>query len=109
MDVIEGNGPCPFFVVPLIVGLPDTSMTAALQAGGMEFFGWGLDRAITAGHYDLLGVNTRASGNWKNKAPDIKPWPRPKKPVEKMTDSERLDALFSSFGGMAAAAPLLGE
>lgn len=98
MDVIEGRGPCPLFVYSLVLGLPDTSMTAALMAGGMEFYGWGQDRALSASLHDLLGVNVRASGNWKNKPPDIPQWPRPKKRVEDMTPEEQLDALFNSFG-----------
>jgi hypothetical protein len=52
-------------------------MTHALMAGGEEHFGWGVDRHIAAGTYDAMNVNTRATGQWKKKPPDIKPWPRP--------------------------------
>lgn len=52
-------------------------MTAALAAGGREHFGWGLQTHLMAGLLDAINQNTRATGNWKKKAPDIPPVPRP--------------------------------
>ena len=78
MDVIEGRGPTPALVVALALGLPDTSLTAALASGGRRQYGWGVDRHLAADTYDALNLNTRATGNWrKGKAPDLPAWPRP--------------------------------
>ncbi|MFB8350991.1 hypothetical protein [Streptomyces niveus] len=78
MDVIEGRGPSPFFVMALVRRLPDTSLTVALASGGREHFGWGVDRHMRADIFDALNQNTRATGQWgKGKAPKFKPWPRP--------------------------------
>ncbi|MGW2541543.1 hypothetical protein ACWC5I_11865 [Kitasatospora sp. NPDC001574] len=58
--------------------LPDTSLTAALAAGGRHHLGWGQDRHLIADLYDAINQNTRATGQWgKGKAPKIPPWPRP--------------------------------
>lgn len=76
IDVIEGRGPHPVVVLSYVQRLPDTSLTSALIAGGREYFGWGVDRAIAADTYDALNVNTRATGNWK-KPPEFPTWPRP--------------------------------
>lgn len=79
MDVIEGRGPSPMFVMALVRRLPDTSLTVALASGGREHFGWGVDRHMTADIFDAINQNTRATGNWgKGKAPKIPTWPRPK-------------------------------
>ena len=78
MDVIEGRGPAPALVVALALGLPDTSLTAALASGGRRHYGWGVDRHLAADTYDALNLNTRATGNWrKGKTPDLPAWPRP--------------------------------
>jgi hypothetical protein len=77
VDVIEGRGPAPSLVIPLIQRLPDDSMTAALAAGGTEQFGWGSDRHLLASVYDALNLNTRATGNWKGKPPKLPEYPRP--------------------------------
>ncbi|MEU0344242.1 hypothetical protein ABZ092_36210 [Streptomyces bobili] len=85
MDVIEGRGLSPYFVMALVRRLPDTSLTVALASGGREHFGWGVDRHLNADIYDALNQNTRATGNWgKGKAPKIPGWPRPK-PLKKPT------------------------
>lgn len=64
--------------------LPDDSLTAALMQGGREFFGWGQERYMIASLFDAVNLNTRATGNWKNgKAPQIPPYPRPRKPATK--------------------------
>lgn len=80
--MIEGRGPSPFLVIQLVQRLPDTSLTVALASGGREHFGWGVDRHLTADLYDAINLNTRASGNWSKKAPDIDPWPRPNTKAE---------------------------
>ncbi|MBB3099401.1 hypothetical protein FHR83_007107 [Actinoplanes campanulatus] len=61
-----------------MTGLPDTSYTAALASGGREFLGWGMDRQLLAGLYDALNVNTRATGQWRKRPPELPAWPRPK-------------------------------
>lgn len=53
-------------------------MTSALASGGRDHFGWGTDRHMMADIYDALNMNTRATGNWDKKAPEIPSWPRPK-------------------------------
>lgn len=79
MEVIEGRGPSPMFVMALVRRLPDTSLTVALASGGREHFGWGVDRHISADLFDAINQNTRATGNWgKGKAPKLPVWPRPK-------------------------------
>jgi hypothetical protein len=75
--VIAGDGPSPSFVVSLARRLPDTSMTSALASGGRHHFGWGTDRHMMADIYDALNQNTRATGQWDKKPPEIPPWPRP--------------------------------
>ncbi|WP_319250986.1 hypothetical protein [Streptomyces sp. ID05-39B] len=88
MDVIEGRGPSPYFVMALVRRLPDTSLTVALASGGREHFGWGIDRHLKADLYDALNQNTRATGQWgKGKAPKIPAWPRPKA-LKKPTKSD---------------------
>lgn len=83
MDVIEGRGPSPYFVLALARRLPDTSLTIALASGGRDHFGWGVDRHMQADIYDAINQNTRATGNWgKGRAPKIPGWPRPK-PLKK--------------------------
>lgn len=78
MDVIEGRGPSPALVLLLLPRLPDTSLTRALASGGMEHFGWGVDRHMLADLYDAINQNTRASGQWGKKGPPkIPPFPRP--------------------------------
>lgn len=78
VDVIEGRGPSPFFVLLLVQRLPDDSMTVALRQGGRQYFGWGQERYILADLYDALNLNTRATGHWeKNKVPKIAAYPRP--------------------------------
>jgi hypothetical protein len=69
----------PSLLLSMIERLPDTSLTAALMAGGRQYFGWGVDRAIAADLYDAVNLNTTATGNWKEgKTPTIPSWPRPK-------------------------------
>ena len=59
-------------------------MTSALASGGVEHFGWGVDRHMAADTYDALNANTRATGNWGRKGPPKIPnRPRPKfKPTQ---------------------------
>lgn len=88
--MILGRGPAPLFVLQVVRGLPDTSLTSALASGGIEYYGWGVDRYLLAEMYDSLNLNTQASGQWKGKPPQFKPFPRPqngakKKKGEKVT------------------------
>lgn len=53
-------------------------MTKALMRGGREHFGWGREHYMLADLYDAMNLNTQATGNWKNKAPDIPKYPTPK-------------------------------
>lgn len=75
--MIAGRGPAPALVVALAMGLPDTSLTAALASGGRQHYGWGVDRHLAADTYDALNLNTRATGQWRKKPPDLPRWPRP--------------------------------
>lgn len=68
----------PALLLALAERLPDTSMTTALMRGGRDHFGWGQDRYMLADIYDALNLNTTATGQWKKKPPEIKPYPRPK-------------------------------
>lgn len=45
--------------------------------GGHDHFGWGRDRHLMASLFDLLALNTQASGQWRKKPPEIEHWPRP--------------------------------
>lgn len=91
--MVGGEGPSPSLVLSLVYRLPEDSMFVALARGGREHFGWTHDRHLLASIYDALNVNTRATGNWAKKAPDIPEWPRPKvapakRPEKAMTLSE---------------------
>jgi hypothetical protein len=72
--------------------LPDDSLTHALMRGGREFFGWGQDRYIAVDTFDALQTNTVVSGNWKKKAPEIDPYPRPGAEENKQ-ESDKSNAL----------------
>lgn len=73
--------------------MPDTSMCHAMAMGGMEHLGWGMDRHLAASQYDAINSNTRATGQWKRgKAPNIKPWPRPKSKKQKKKKSDKKNA-----------------
>ncbi|MFF3006356.1 hypothetical protein ACFVTF_26545 [Kitasatospora sp. NPDC057940] len=102
--MIAGRGPSPVFVLALVQRLPDTSLTAALAAGGRHLLGWGQDRHLIADLYDAVNVNTRATGQWgKGKAPKIPPWPRPtSKAPGKSTGSKppvTVAAIYQQFAG----------
>lgn len=98
MEVIEGRGPSPLLVILLIQRLPDTSLTAALAAGGPEFFGWGVDRHMAADTFDALNQNTRATGNWgKGKVPKFPQFPRPKPKPTKPEGPTTVKGLFEQF------------
>lgn len=76
--MVAGRGPSPAQVNVLIKRLPDTSLTFALMQGGREHAGWGMDRHMQADLYDAISQNTRFTGQWKNKPPEIPMYPRPK-------------------------------
>ena len=100
MDIIEGRGPSPSFVIALALRLPDTSLTVALASGGRQHFGWGVDRHMTADLFDAINQNTRASGQWGKKGPPkIDPWPRPN-PKDKTPEEKKpvtVADLYSRF------------
>lgn len=73
-----GRGPAPSLVLLMVQRLPDDSLTAALAAGGREHFQWGGDRHLAATLVDVINQNTRATGQWKKKPPDIPAVRRPK-------------------------------
>ena len=77
-----------------VQALPDTSLTAALSAGGRDHHGWGVDRHMLANLYDAMNLNTRACGNWGKKGPPKLPdYPRPKsKPVEPVPTAKPVSA-----------------
>lgn len=99
MDVIEGRGPAPSLLVWLVAGLPDTSLTTAMRRGGWKHLGWGYDREIAAATYDLLALQTEATGNWK-KIPKIPRLPRPAKPESKnRTKPKGITGLYAALTG----------
>lgn len=63
-------------------------MTVAQFRGGAEnwreHFGWTKDRHMLADLFDVLQVNTEATGHWKRKPPELPRYPRPK--IEKKRD-----------------------
>lgn len=99
--MIEGRGPSPRQVNILARGLPDTCLTVALASGGREFRGWGVDRHMSADLYDALNQNTRATGHWDKKAPDIPAYPRPdgKTKPEERPKAKTVAELYAGFQG----------
>lgn len=76
---MRGEGPDPVLVLAAVRALPDTSLTAALAAGGRDHYGWGVDRHMGAAIYDALMLLIRAAGHWGKKGPPKLPeYPRPK-------------------------------
>lgn len=65
--------------------------------GGREHFGWSTDRHILADIYDAVNANTRATGNWKKKAPDIPAWPRPTRDDAKKKKRVTVADLYARF------------
>lgn len=78
--------------------LPDTSLTHALMQGGKQFFGWGQDRHLLADLYDASMFNTKATGRWGKKVPELPNWPRPttEKPEKKKVTVKSLWAQINS-------------
>lgn len=73
-------------------------MTAAIVNGGREHFGWGIDRYLLADLYDAINAQTRVTGNWKDKPPDIAPWPRPNdKPEDSSKEKVSVANLYKRF------------
>lgn len=100
--MIECRGPHPVVVLSYVQRLPDTSLTAALAAGDREYFGWGVDRHISADLFDAININTQATGNWKKgKAPDFPQWPRPgaKKKKERSKPRTSVADLYKKMTG----------
>ncbi|GAB3830218.1 hypothetical protein GCM10028799_57330 [Kribbella italica] len=97
--MIEGRGPSPQIVNILARGLPDTCLTMALVAGGREHYGWGQDRHLAADNYDALNQNTRATGQWKGKAPNIPLYPRPESVKPKPDEREKPKTVADLYRG----------
>ncbi|WIM95768.1 hypothetical protein ACTOB_007898 [Actinoplanes oblitus] len=69
----------------------------ALAAGSRDHFGWGVDRHVLAATYDAVNLNTRASGQWKGKAPTLPAWPRPTTAPEQATRPVTVADLYQRF------------
>jgi hypothetical protein len=84
--VVEGEIPASF-VLALIERLPEESMTIAQFKGGREkwreHFGWSRDRHMLADLFDVIQVNTEATGQWKKKPPELPRYPRPQQASQK--------------------------
>ena len=78
LETIAGRGLSPVLILLYLRGLPDTSLTHALIAGGREFHGWGQDRHLRADTYDALNWQTKVVGQWgKGGPPKVSDYPRP--------------------------------
>lgn len=79
--VSEGSTWTPLEVLVLIRQLPVESRTVAVQRGGDQFRGWGVERYMFATLIDAVNqvayITAAANSKRKPKAP--KPFPRPKK------------------------------
>lgn len=80
-ETIEGSGVAPALVLGLVRGLPDDSMCHAREAGGDHLLGWGTDRSMMANLYNLVTLQTTATGNWK-KRPKLPTIEQPKPPKD---------------------------
>ena len=78
IETVRGRGMPPRLVLWHIERLPDTSLTAALQTGGWDHFGWGYDRHIAADLHDAINLQTEVTGHWEKDPPKLPRWPRPK-------------------------------
>lgn len=86
-------------------------MTVAQMRGGVdnwrEHFGWSKDRHLLADLFDVLQVNTEATGNWKKKPPELPRYPRPK--VGKKRDKPVTVAeLYAAWTGKATKSEGIG-
>lgn len=97
VDVVEGEGPPPDLVWELVRGLPEDSMTSALRQGGMQFMGWNTERYLLAGIFDAVQANTYATGQWKKRPAEPKPFPRPTNAVATKKKDVSVAALFASM------------
>jgi len=85
-------------ILALVERLPDDCMTAAVAQGGdnwHDYFGWGVDRSITASIFDINTVTARAAGNWRT-PPKFELWPRPWA-IKKDKPKATFDNLFAAF------------
>lgn len=79
-DMLKFDGSLPVWEVAVLAkSLPLTSRTAACLNGGMEYWGWGVDRHILVSLLDAVNINTYAfaSANSKKKLKPFKETPRP--------------------------------
>ena len=70
----------PVYLLSLIKRLPAESMTYSLmrdEEKWRDFLGKGPEWYLLADVFDAINQNTRATGQWKKKAPKFEPYPRP--------------------------------
>lgn len=99
--VVLGEGPAPSLVLALVQRLPEGSLTAALAAGTREAFGWDTSTRLLADIYDGIAMNTRATGNWAGKPPELPLQPRPQvsPPPGEEKPKVRVTDVFKRFSG----------
>lgn len=91
------SGLTPRAALALLARLPAESKTVALMEGADDwrtYVGRDAHWYALADLYDAVNQNTRATGNWKRKAPKIAPYPRPGDTVNKITPLQ----FFGGFG-----------
>lgn len=64
-------------VLALVQRLPPDSQLRAYIAGRESYFGWSPERMLLADIYDAINLNTRMTGHWAKKPPEIPPAFRP--------------------------------
>lgn len=97
-DTVEGRGYSPALVLCLVESLPDDSLVHASYRGDLGSRGWGEDRLLLAGVYNLLGLLVRAAGHWRDKPPDIPNWQLP----ESFEKNSRKSKFAGGLKGLAA-------
>lgn len=99
---MSGKGPSPALVLSLVARLPDESLTTALRHGGVEHFGWGMNRHLLAGIFDSVQQNTVATGQWKKgKTPKPATWPRPQSKPKKPKKKRTVRELYAAIKGQS--------
>lgn len=77
-ETVAGRGIRPALVLDLVEGLPEDSATVAAMRGDRQWRGWTQQTRVLADLYDAISTNTRATGRWRRRPPNIPPYPRPK-------------------------------
>ena len=79
-DVLRFDGSLPVWEAAILATqLPPTSRTAAMVQGGIEYWGWTLDRHLFAATLDAINTHVYAyvQSNTKKKVKQPHPVPRP--------------------------------